>query len=176
MTSLTSVELVTNEEATLNMKQERIIPLAADHASMATFRKRVNGDSSYQIVLRSLQRTISGLPKIRPPVTPKPPGAPIPPASGTQLATPKLIDFKGYVHLFKQVVLSKTKECFLSDMFVQSPTMLLHDMDDASDKDGNNASNEDVLEPLIWVHVPLNHTSWVNVSISRVVHNSTCND
>ncbi|RYO54925.1 hypothetical protein AA0116_g9317 [Alternaria tenuissima] len=154
--------LVTSEEATLNMVQERIIPLPASHADMASFRQKGGGNNSYQTVLQILQQIISRLPKIRPPAISKPPGAPIPPDSGHKLATPKRIDFKGYVHLFKQAVLSRTKECYISDMLVKSPTTLLNDINDASDEDGN-ASNEDVLEPLIWVHVPLNYTAWVNL-------------
>ncbi|CAN9455834.1 unnamed protein product [Alternaria sp. RS040] len=160
--------LVTSEEATLNMVQERIIPLPASHADMASFRQKGGGNNSYQTVLQILQQIISRLPKIRPLAISKPPGAPIPPDSGPKLATPKRIDFKGYVHLFKQAVLSRTKECYISDMLVKSPTTLLNDINDASDEDGN-ASNEDVLEPLIWVHVPLNYTAWVNPCLQNIV-------
>jgi hypothetical protein len=138
MPLLTSVKVVTKEQATLNMQQERIIALQASHTEMV----KPSGfeDATYKLVLQCLREIVMHLPRIRPPVVPRPPVAPIPPTGEIPLATPKSIDFKGYV--------------------VKSPTMLLNNI--------NDTSTEDDLDPLIWVHIPLNNTAWVNVSNPHV--------
>jgi hypothetical protein len=161
MPSLTFVKVVTREEATLNMYQERIFALQASHTEMV--KPPSTESATYTLVLQCLWQILQHLPRIRPSVVPRPPVASISATSVIPLATPKRIDFRGYVHLFKQVLLSKTEECLLSDMLVKSPTTLLNNVD--------NAATEDDLDPLIWVHVPLNNTAWVNVSNPHVVTN-----
>lgn len=140
------------------MPQERIFPLEASHSEMV---KPPSAESQhYLTVLHCLQSIIHHLPNTRP--IARPPVAPTPPTGTVPLVTPKFNDFKGYVHMFKQNLIDKMEECSLSDMMAKSPTALLKDL--------SHVHTEDDLNPLIWVHVPLNNTSWVNVSSFKPVH------
>lgn len=120
---------------------------------------------TYQSVLQSLREIVTHLPK---PPPPRPPPTRPPPPGEISLTLPKRIDFRGYVHQFKQGLLSKTAECLLSDMLSKSPTTLLSNADETS--------IEDDLNPLIWVHVPLNNTAWISVSDPHVAQNCMRDD
>jgi hypothetical protein len=153
MPLLTPIKVVTKEQAILNMRQERIIALQASHNGIVM--PPGLESATYKLVLQCLRNVVMHPPKIRVPVVPRHSPAPVPPTSAISLAAPKPIDFKGYVHLFKQITLSKTEECLLSDMMAKSPTALRSNI--------NDTSTDDDLDPLIWVHIPLNNTAWVNV-------------
>lgn len=76
MPLLTFVKAVTREEATLNMNQERVFALEASHIEMVKPSDRES--ATYTLVLQCLRQVVMHLRKIRPPVVPRPPVAPVP--------------------------------------------------------------------------------------------------
>ncbi|CAI6340753.1 unnamed protein product [Periconia digitata] len=151
--------VVNKASATLNIPHERVISLDDSHVNMV---KPASSQSvTYCQVLHCLQSILDSPPNARRATTGRvasvlPPrgSSPIPPI-------PNRIDFTGYVHLFRQNLLYQTEERSISDLLMNSPTALLNS--------SNERSIEGDLEPLIWVHVPLNNTSWVNPCLQNIM-------
>lgn len=144
-------KLVTKHEAVLDIPHERSFAIDATHLDLVNYSSAA--DPSYLRVVEVLRSIVSRLPKhgsvTQPPVTPGPPAGTVP------LESPRRIDFMGYVHLFKQSSLDNEEECLISDMLAKSPTALLNSLNVTYEKAG--------CDPLVWAHVPVNNTSWVNV-------------
>ncbi|KAF5005374.1 hypothetical protein FDECE_8186 [Fusarium decemcellulare] len=111
--------------------------------------------SSYRLLLGVLKRIPS---EFRPRLDTRPPSAPSPRTGMNPLEEVKRIDFKGHVHLIGQGV--PAKERSISDIQTMPPRTLLDSFD--SKQGEENASQ------LLWVHIPLNQTSWVNPCLQSI--------
>ncbi|KAH7066089.1 hypothetical protein BKA63DRAFT_155094 [Paraphoma chrysanthemicola] len=153
-----SVTMIVNKhEATLNVPHERTIALDASHAEIVKFPNA--NSASYVTVLHCLQGVLGRLPRTTTVANvPPPPSAP---TAETPHANAKRINITGYVHVFERNLLNQTEEVSISDMIAKSPTVLLNRL---------NARNQDDVEPLLWFHIPLNNTSWINPCLQNIVN------
>ncbi|KAH6885412.1 hypothetical protein B0T10DRAFT_577100 [Thelonectria olida] len=148
--------IVAKESATLNLPHERIIALDDSHFDMVKFQDR--NSHSYQTILQVLTRIVDRL-RGRSPLT-RPPRA-ASSRTGTDAIEVKPIDLRGYVHLFKKGSLAREELFSVSSMLTTSPTTLL-EIPLITRKDAD-------VNPLMWVHIPLNNTSWVNPCLQNMM-------
>lgn len=144
-----TLQVVSKNEAILNIPEERLVALDASHRDMV---RPSSTESSIYIEIRDYLKSILGHvrkvgPLLSPPVLP-PPTSHIGP-----IATAPSVGFRSYIHMFRDNVLEEMQECSVSDLFTKTPKALLESLNDLNVEDA-----------LIWMHLPLNHTAWINVS------------
>jgi hypothetical protein len=148
---------VNKGEAILNLPEERVIPLDASHRDMV--KPESMNSPVYRTIRNCLKNVLSHLERVRPIVTP-----PISPPPTSRIGTSTIarkVPFHGYIHLFTKNVLDEAKKYSISDLSTKAPGALL-----------DSSTDSNVEDPLIWIHLPLNNTSWVNVSKHSIVHGS----
>ena len=141
------------EEATLNTPNELVFALAANHLDLIRYMDR--DDASYRTVCSVLtgilRRGARDNRMVRLP--PAPPTRP----REAPAKEPQRIDFEGFVHGFHQNGLGRETSHSVSDLQEKSPVELLSAAALGED------TEEEGLFRLVWVHIPLTNTAWVNV-------------
>lgn len=139
------------DEATLNLPNEIVVSLPATHRDLVKFFG--TNDPSYLTVREILAsidcrpRAIVGLPTT-------------PPFQEVGYR----INFKGYIRVFGKGVLEIERSFSVSDLQEESPRKLLNLPAFPTATEGTDGVQ---LPQLLWVHIPLTNTAWVNVGASH---------
>ncbi|MBE3050005.1 hypothetical protein IMZ48_47390 [Candidatus Bathyarchaeota archaeon] len=144
---------MTKEEATLNTPNEMVFALAANNRDLIRYVDR-NG-ASY----RTVCNVLTGINKRRAHsnrIVRLPPAPPARPRE-SPAEEPQRIDFEGFVHGFDEYGLGRETSRSVSDLQDKSPSELLSTAALGEDTEEEGPSR------LVWVHIPLTNTAWVNV-------------
>ena len=151
-----------SDSATLGLPNTRELAVDATHAELAKIPSP--DDGTYLLIRDVLTRVIDKvLPKYEPGLLPPPTTPPMDP--GTVSDQPRRIDFPAYVYLLKEDGASAEGGLHaISDIQDKGPSALLQlQVQVHGDAQAAEAALERPPSKLLWVHIPLNNTVWVNV-------------